>query len=84
MLQLLEVLGLVAVNSQHLLSPSFKKINQMSDFPKCLHSDPVFILYLGQEELILHTYRFHQSSKKKQDKERLDSHSYYVSYPDTT
>lgn len=68
MLQLPEALSLVAVNSQHLLPPSFKKTtNQMSYFPKCLHSDPVFSLYLGQGELILHTYSFHQSSKKKQD-----------------
>lgn len=84
MLQLPEALSLVGVNSQHLLPPTFKKTtDQMSDFQKCLHSDPVFSLHLGQGELILHTYRFHQSSKKKQDEKRPDSHSCYVSYSDT-
>lgn len=50
----------------------------MSDFPKCLHSDPVFSPHVGQGELILHTYSFNQPSKKNKIRKDLIFLLYFI------
>lgn len=69
-LQLPEGLSLATVKNQHPLPPSFKKTNQMWNFPKGLHSGSVCSLRLWQGVLILHTCSFHHSSEEKQGEKR--------------
>lgn len=75
MLWLLKELRFVAVNSQYLLSPSFKKTpppqKKKVRFPECLHTDPVLRLHLEQGTLF-YTPTACPSPLKTRDEQRHD------------